>query len=196
MGKKWLCLLAAVPLVLSGCQSAKQIETASVIENVSVHEDGGQRIYTFYLLTEGPRSDTVSVPAASFAEARTLAERSYIPHLNLAKLELLLMEQSVSRAVIRRDLEYIAGQAYFSPVARLALCDKKTLRRLKQASGSRQLIENQIDRLGQDDPRVKTEYLSVFNACGRGGSFEIPLITCRGDLKAEAVLIEPLPQKK
>lgn len=193
MGKKMVLLLAAVSLLLGGCQSAKRIETASVIENVSVHEDGGQRIYTFYLLTEGPRADTVSVPAASFEEAQTLAERSYIPHLNLAKLELLLIHQNVSGAVIRRDLEYISGQAYFSPIAYLALCDGATLRRLKQTAGSRQLIENQIDRLGQDHPHVKTDYLSVFNACERGASFEMPLITCRGDLKAEAVLLDRLP---
>lgn len=190
MLKKLLSLLCVLLLLLSaGCQNARQIETASVIENVSVQEENGQTVYTFYLLGDSARSEAVAVPARSFEAAVGLAERSYIPHLTLAKLELLLIERGVSREVLRRDIAYIAGESGFSPVARLALCDAKTLLRLRQKSSSQELIANQIDRLQQDNPQIVTDYLSVFNAYERGEAFSIPLITCEGDLKATTAVL-------
>ena len=47
-----LCLM--IPL-LSGCQSSRKIETASIIENVSISESGGQIYYTFYVLSSGDK---------------------------------------------------------------------------------------------------------------------------------------------
>ncbi len=189
MFKKWMGVLCALSLLLSGCHSARQIETASVIENVSVHRENGQTVYTFYLLSDSPRSDAVAVPAASFEEAARLAEQAYIPHLTLAKLELLLIARDVSRETLWRDIEYIAEQAHISPVAKLALCDTKTLLRLRQVSASQERIVSQIDRLEQDNGQLMTDYLSVFNAYARKETFLVPLITCEGDLKAATMVL-------
>ena len=145
MLKKCLPLLCALALTLSGCADSRRIETASVIENVSVHQSQGQLFYTFYLLSDSDRPNAVTVPAASFEEARSLAEEQYIPHLSLAKLELLLLHRDVSPAVMKRDIDYISTQASFSPVAHVALCDQKTLSRLRRDPDAQELIERQID---------------------------------------------------
>ena len=189
MPKKLLLLLCVLPLLLPGCRSNRRIETAGVIENVSVHAADGQTVYTFYLLTDSPRSEAVDVSAPSFAEAVRLAEEAYIPHLTLAKLGLLLIEQGVSRETLWQDIEYIAGQANVSPVAKLALCDSKTLRRLRQVSATQERMTNLIDRLEQENPGLMTDYLSVFNACEREEAFLVPLITCEGDIKAASIVL-------
>ena len=180
MPKKILLLLAVLPLLLTGCQSARRIETAAVIENVCVQKSGGQLCYTFYRLTDSEKPDSVAVPASSFEEARRLAESSYIPHMTLAKLELLLIEQSVSREVMENDVAYIATQASFSPTAHVALCDEKTLQRLRRDTGAQKQIEQQIDLLCAENPQVKSDYLSVFNSFARKKPFQVPLIIqCR-----------------
>ena len=56
MLKKWIWLLCALPLLLSGCHSARQIETASVIENVSVHMEKNTAV-TAGVLGAGPFAD-------------------------------------------------------------------------------------------------------------------------------------------
>ena len=152
MPKKILLFLAVLLLLLTGCQSARRIETAAVIENVCVQKSGGQLCYTFYRLTDSEKPDSVAVPASSFEEARRLAESSYIPHMTLAKLELLLIEQSVSREVMENDVAYIATQASFSPTAHVALCDEKTLQRLRRDTGAQKQIEQQIDQLSKIQP--------------------------------------------
>lgn len=186
MRKRILALLCVLPLMLSGCRSSHQIENAAVIEDVSVVSQDGQLYYTFYPLTDSGRPEAVAVPAESFEQARSLAERRYIPNLTLAKLGLLLIEQNVDSDVMRDDIAYISTQASVSPVALVALCDSRTLERLKSDPKARQTIGRQIARLRRDDPEIKTDYLSVFNCYSRRSSegFYVPLITCGGELRA------------
>jgi len=192
MLNKILPLCCALCL-LTGCSNARRIETASVIENVCVSCPDGKLCYTFFLLEDSDKPHAVTVPAASFEEAQRLVEKQVIPHMTLAKLELLLIGQDVSRAVLRRDIDYISTQAYFSPVAHVALCDEGTLRRLKRDSGAQELIERQIDLLHSEKPEVKASYLSVFNACARRESFEVPLITADRELRVSSKTVTPAP---
>lgn len=190
--RRMICLLLALlPAFLTGCQSARRIETASVIENVSVQRRGGALCYTFYLLSDSEKPDSVTVCAPSFEQARTLAERSYIPHMTLAKLELLLIEEEVRQDVMKGDIDYIATQASFSPQAHIALCDEKTLLRLQREAAAQSLIERQIDLLREEHPQVKSDCLSVFNSYARGESFEVPLITCDRELRVSLVRNAP-----
>ena len=191
MLKKCLPLLCALALTLSGCADSRRIETASVIENVSVHQSQGQLFYTFYLLRDSDRPNAVTVPAASFEEARSLAEEQYVPHLSLAKLELLLLHRDVSPAVMKRDIDYISTQASFSPVAHVALCDQKTLSRLRRDPDAQELIERQIDLLRRDRPEVRTSYLAVLNGYAQGGQFLVPLITDDRELRVSSERIVP-----
>ena len=186
MPKKILVLLCVLPLIFTGCRSSHQIENAAVIEEVSVNYQDGQLYYTFYPLTDSGKPEAVAVPAESFEQARSLAEQRYIPNLTLAKLGLLLIEQNVDSEVMRGDIYYISTQASVSPVALVALCDSRTLERLKSDSSARRTIGRQIARLRRDDPEIKTDYLSVFNcyARRRSGGFYVPLITCGGELRA------------
>ena len=87
-----LCLM--LPL-FSGCQSSRKIETASIIENVSISESGGQIYYTFYVLSSGDKPKGIRIPSDSFESACLFAEKEYIPNLSLSKLELLMIEDSV-----------------------------------------------------------------------------------------------------
>lgn len=177
--------------LLTGCSNAHRIETASVIENVCVSQSDDKLCYTFFLLEDSDKPHAVTIQAASFEEARKLAEEQFIPHVTLAKLELLLIEQEVSSDVLRRDIDYISTQAYFSPIAHVALCDEATLRRLKRDSGAQELIERQIDLLHGEQPEVKTNYLSVFNACARGERFAVPLITTERELCVSSKSVMP-----
>ena len=104
MLNKFLPLCCALCL-LTGCNNAHRIETASVIENVCVSRSADKLCYTFFLLEDSDKPHAVTVPAGSFEEARRLAEEQYIPHVTLAKLELLLIEQEVSGEVMRRDID-------------------------------------------------------------------------------------------
>ena len=52
MPKKMLVILCLVPMLFAGCKNSHRIESASVIENVSVESKSGQLFYTFYLLTD------------------------------------------------------------------------------------------------------------------------------------------------
>ena len=45
-----ILLTVAAAVMLSGCNNSRQIETASIIKNVSVDRRGGQVVYTFYRL--------------------------------------------------------------------------------------------------------------------------------------------------
>ena len=181
MLNKFLPLCCALCL-LTGCNNAHRIETASVIENVCVSRSADKLCYTFFLLEDSDKPHAVTVPAGSFEEARRLAEEQYIPHVTLAKLELLLIEQEVSGEVMRRDIDYISTQAYFSPIAHVALCDEGT---------AQELIERQIDLLHSERPEVKTDYLSVFNAYARRKRFSVPLITAEKELRVSSKTVIP-----
>ncbi len=190
MLNKFLPLCCALCL-LTGCNNAHRIETASVIENVCVSRSADKLCYTFFLLEDSDKPHAVTVPAGSFEEARRLAEEQYIPHVTLAKLELLLIEQEVSGEVMRRDIDYISTQAYFSPIAHVALCDEGTIRRLKRDNSAQELIKRQIDLLHGERPEVKTDYLSVFNAYARRKRFSVPLITAEKELRVSSKTVIP-----
>lgn len=191
MPKKPISFLLILPLVMTGCAASRQIESAAVIETVSVSRQNEKLYYTFYRLTDKDKPDGVSVPADSFEQAQALAERQYIPHLTLAKLELLLYEQDISPGVLRGDLDYISTQASFSPVAYLALCDKDALIRVAQKTAAQAQIEEQLILCKNQNPGVQIDYLSVFNCCAgkNQSSFSVPLITSGGELKVSAAEI-------
>lgn len=191
MHKKLLPFLLVLPLIMSGCVASRQIESAAVIETVSVSMQDEKLFYTFYRLTDSSTPDGVSVPAESFEQAQALAESQYIPHLTLAKLELLLYEQSIKPEVLRADLDYISTQASFSPIAYLALCDENALRHVRQKTSAQPQIEEQLILCKNQNPSVQIDYLSVFNSYAGEGqkTFSVPLITSNGELKVSAAEI-------
>ena len=117
---------------MTGCKSSHKIETASIIENVSVHKQDGQLVYTFYILTDSDTPNAVAISANSFEEAQSLAAEKYIPDMSLSKLELLLIEKEACNDVMQSDIEYISTQASFSPIAYVALCDEATIRLIEE----------------------------------------------------------------
>lgn len=185
MLKKFTVLFLALTLLLTGCQSSRRIETAAVIENVSVHRENGRLIYTFYPLTDSRDPKAIAIPAASFEEAKELGERQYIPNMTLAKLELLLIHSDVCGDAMRRDIDYISTQSSFSPVAYVALCDSGTLSMLRHDSSVQQEVKRQIDLCRQENRDVKYCYLSVYNsyARGNGNGFSVPLLTAEDELR-------------
>lgn len=191
MRKSLAVILLCVPFVFGGCRSAHQIETAAIIENVSVDKRGDRLYYTFYPLTDSETPDAVSVPASSFEEAQKLARRQYIPHLSLAKLELLLIHRDVSREILRRDIAYISTQASFSPVAYVALCDENTLQNMREATRTQNAVEQQILLCKSCHPEVNIDYLSVFNRLAKKGEapFSVPYITAEDEMKVSVVQI-------
>lgn len=188
---KKLAFLFCLPLLVSGCNTSHQIETAAVIETVTVDSQNGQLCYTFYPLSDSDAPEGVRVPADSFEQARCLAEERYIPHLSLAKLELLLLHENVDRQTMRSDIFYISTQASFSPVAYIALCDSNTLKKIGENTSAQTTVEQQILLCKQQRPEVKIDYLSVFNsyAAGNKKGFDVPYITADKELKVSTVSI-------
>ena len=162
MPKKMLVILCLVPMLFAGCKYSHRIESASVIENVSVESKSGQLFYTFYLLTDSDEPEAVEIPADSFKEARSLAGSRYIPNMTLAKLELLLIAENVDREIMRGDIEYISTQASFSPIAKVALCDGGALAKVRKSVSAQTMIEKQIILCKNNHPEVNSDYLSVF----------------------------------
>lgn len=191
MPKKVLSLLCVLPLILSGCGNSRQIESAAIIENVSVEKKDGQLLYTFYLLSDSETPESVAVPAKSFEQARDLARRQYIPHLSLAKLELFLIQKDVMQEIMQRDIEYISTQASFSPVAYVTLCDGSVIEKVKKSARAQEIIEKQLLLCKSNHPDVNINYLSVFNsyANSRCDCFSVPYITAEDELKVSKLMI-------
>ena len=145
MHKRIVAFLCALPLALSGCAETRQIESAAIIENVSVDRRDGRLVYTFYRLTSDDKPWGISVCAQSFEEACRSASAAYIPNLSLAKLELLLISEDASEAVIQTDLPYISTQPFFSPVAYVTLCDDGTMEAFEKTNRAQRLIEQRKD---------------------------------------------------
>lgn len=188
MPKKICILLLSLSLCLfTGCQNSRQIESAAIIENVSVDLDGNDTVYTFYRLSDHEKPWGVSVKADSFEKAGELAEREYIPNMSLAKLELLMINEKISREAIKRDIEYIATNSSFSPIAYVTLCDKKTMKMLDSDSEVQDIIEEQLILLKNEKTEACINYLSVFNSFERKGEeFYVPLIGYDGEIKVKA----------
>lgn len=197
MLKKCVFLCCTVALLFTGCSNSRQIETASVIENISVEEQNGQLMYTFYPLTDSETPQVVAVPANSLQEAQALAERQYIPNLSLSKLELLLLHTSAIDEALQKDIEYISTQASFSPSAYVAVCDTKALKTIKENSAAQSTVERQLILCKNQNPSVNISYLAVFNRYARSGSKEIllPYITAEDALKVSTVKIDSKTEK-
>ncbi len=182
-------LLSAV--MLSGCGSSHKIETAAVIENVSVDSRGGQIYYTFFRLTGGDTPDGTEIPADSFEQACDLARREYIPNLSLAKLELLMINRDICGEVLKRDIEYISTQSSFSPMAYFTLCDSQTLKSVCENTSVQQLIEEQLALCKSQNADVNISYLSLFNSYSRAdsGDVTVPYVSCDGEIRISAIKI-------
>lgn len=177
-----ICLNA---LLLTGCQSSRKIETASIVENVSISEENGSICYTFYVLSSSDKPRGYKITADSFKKARELAENKYIPNMSLSKLELLMIEDSLIDRALKTDIEYISTQSSFSPTAFVMLCDRKTLDEFADKTDKQDLIEKQLVLLKKNNPEICINYLSVFNRfeSDKIKEFTVGYVTCKNELK-------------
>ncbi len=180
-------LLLFITVIFSGCDSSHKIETAAIIENVSVTREHGQLYYTFYKLSSEEKPQKTSIPASSFEEACKLAGEKYIPHLSLAKLRLLLVHRDLKDSVMQRDISYISTQTYFSPVAYVALCDSEALRKTGESPKLLSTVEEELRLCRKNNPSVRLDYLSIFNSLQRdnGNGVEIAYLNSENELKAD-----------
>ena len=184
--RRGICIvLSMLALLMTGCSASRQIETAAIIENVSVHRQNGELVYTFYRLTSGDTPWGVDIRADSFEQACKLAGTEYIPHLSLAKLELLLIEKEVYSDVMESDIDFISTQPSFSPIAYVTLCDEETMEQIRKTTRAQRVIEEQLILLKKNHPEVSINYLSIFNQFARRGeeSFTVPLVSSNKELK-------------
>lgn len=183
--KLCIIIICLNTLFLTGCQSSRKIETASIVENVSISEENGSVCYTFYVLGSGDKPKGYIITADSFEKARELAENEYIPNMSLSKLELLMIEDSLIDRVLRTDIEYISTQPSFSPTAFVTLCDRKTLEKFAEKTDEQDLIEEQLILLKKNNPEISINYLSVFNRfeSGKIKEFTVGYVTSENELK-------------
>lgn len=177
-----ICLSA---VLFSGCQSSRKIETAQIIENVTISEKDGQTLYTFYILSSADTPIKTEIPADSFEQACELAQNQYIPNITLSKLELLMIEESLIDRVLKTDIEYISTQPSFSPSAFVTLCDRKTLEKFAESTREQDIIEEQLILLKKNNPAVNINYLSVFNhfETKKTSEFLVGTVSFDGELK-------------
>ena len=102
----------------------------------------------------------MDVRAESFEQACRLAKEAYIPHLSLAKLELLLIEKEVYEDVMESDVDFISTQPSFSPIAYVTLCDAETMEQIRRTNRVQRVIEEQLILLKKNHPEVSINYLS------------------------------------
>lgn len=190
MLKKLLLLLCLPLLLLTGCKSSHKLESASIIENVSVHRQNGQLIYTFYILTDSNTPNAVAINADSFRQAQSLAAEKFIPNMSLSKLELLLIEKEAKSDVMPSDIEYISTQASFSPIALVAVCDPSVIEKMSRETSVQSVIKNQIILCKKNNPEVKTDYLSVFNSFSGGENKSVTLAYICGNGSLNVSTIE------
>lgn len=185
MPRKICILLLSFSLLLfSGCRNSQMIESAAIIENVSVSRENGSTVYTFYRLTDSEKPWGVSVRADSFEQACALAEEKYIPNLSLRKLRLLMLGEDVYNEVLQRDAEYISFNSSFSPLAYFTVCDAETLKRVAGEERVQNLIEEELILLKNNNPEVDVNYLSVYNSLENDSELLVPHIGYDGELKA------------
>ena len=185
MIKRLITVIALIALTMTGCKSSHKIETASIIENVSVHRQDGRLTYTFYILTDSDSPEAVAIPADSFEEATKLAQQKYIPDMSLNKLELLLIEKDVCGDIMQSDIEYMSTQASFSPIAYVAVCDGETIKLMNKKTSVQESIESLIILCKKNNSGVKTDYLSVLNSyAGKKDSrFKVPFVSAKNELR-------------
>ena len=152
---------------------------------MSVHRQDGALVYTFYRLTSDDTPWGVDVRADSFEQACALAKSEYIPHLSLAKLELLLIDRDVYADVMETDVDFISTQPSFSPIAYVTLCDAETMKQIRETNRAQRVIEEQLILLKKNNPSVSINYLSIFNQFARedGEPFTVPLVSSEKELK-------------
>ena len=102
--RRLLCIVCSMVFLLTGCSNSRQIESAAIIENVTVDRQDGKLVYTFYRLTSGDAPWGIAVSAKNFEEACRLASEAFIPNLSLSKLELLLISEDAAETVMTTDL--------------------------------------------------------------------------------------------
>ena len=190
---KILCFFIAASLILflPGCSDSHRIETAAIIETVSVSRQSGELCYTFYRLSSKEEPPGTVIAAADFREACSLAENKYIPHLSLSKLRLLMVDKSLDEKVLGRDIAFISTQTYFSPVAYVCLCDKAALKRVAEHREAQSLVEQQLLLCRSNNPQVRINYLSIFNAIARGdrNGVKLACVNSEKELKTDIMVL-------
>ena len=178
-------VLTVSTLLLTGCSTSRQIATAAIIEHVSDDRQDGGIVYTLYRLTGDETPWAVDVRADSFEEACERAEAAYIPHLSLAKLELLMIDEAVYEEVMESDIDFISTQPSFSPIAYVTLCDDGAMKQVRETTRAQRVIEEQLLLLKDHDPRVSINYLGIFNQFARKDeeSFFVPIVNSEKELK-------------
>lgn len=192
MFKKFLLSLVCLLFIfLSGCSSSKQIDVASLAETVTADIKDGSLCYTFYIIGSDEKVDSVSVFANSFNQACSIAKKSYIPNLSLAKFELFVVNKKIYKEILKSDIEYISSEYYISPLSYVALCDDNTMKFFSETKDAPKVAEEHILLLKNKNKSVNINSLSIFNnfSSAYDREFYIPFINSNEELKAEAIKI-------
>lgn len=166
MAKKFLCLIitAITAILFTGCSDSKKIDKASIVETVTAQQNGGQTIYTFYLLSSSEDVKSVSVFANSLENACNLAKENYIPNLSLLKFELFLVNENLSYDILKTDLQYISSEYYLSPLLMVTLADDNLIKYISESKEAPKEVEEHISLLKNKNPETNINSLSVFNS--------------------------------
>lgn len=194
MKNKVLCLLSAIALsaaLLSGCAPLKQIDKAALAETVAVSVNEKGLNYTFYLLDDTDKVNSITVYADSLKKAYNAAKEKYIPNLSLVKFELFLINEKIYNMVIADDLKFIATQYYLSPLSYVALTDDNTLKMMLKNKDAPQEIEKHIILMKNENHKVCTNSISVFNSIysNFNNKTTVAYISSINELKAERRII-------
>ena len=192
MNKRLILLLACILFLFTACTNSKPIDKASIAESVTVDENNGNTEYTFYLLSSKETPEKTTIKAESFEQACKLAKEKYIPDLSLAKLELYMVNEKIYKDVLRKDVEYISTQAFFSPQLYVTLSDKNSIENMSEEKEQSEKIEEQIVLLKNKKKSVNISCLSIVNNYSdeKVDNFKIPYVSTQNAMRAEAEKID------
>ncbi len=187
--------LCAISLALSGCSQSKQIDKAYIAETVAVFENGGKTYYSFYLLSDSETPVYTAVAAESLEDACEKAKKESVPNLMLSKLGLYVSEKSSAEKNLKGDTQFIAENAYFSPLIYVTLCGDGVVEMLDSDKEFGEKLEELIILNKKKDSSVSVTSLSIFNNFyeNKGKDLALSYINSDKELKAEVI---KMPLKK
>lgn len=157
-----LFLLIFIAITFSGCTQTKVIDKASIVTTITAEKNENTNIYTFFILGDDDKTESVKVEAENLEKSYTLAKNKYAPGLSLAKLGYLVVSET-RLDNLKNDIEYISRQSVISPKIIVGITDAKTM---KNISKSKQTIEKSKDSiicLKKNNDKVCVNALDIFN---------------------------------
>lgn len=146
----------------SGCTQTKVIDKASIVTTITAEKVKNNNIYTFFILGDDDKTESVKVEAENLEKSYALAKNKYAPGLSLAKLGYLVVSETTLDN-LKNDMEYISRQSIISPKIIVGITDAKTMKNIAKSKQTIEKSKDSIICLKKNNDKVCINALDIFN---------------------------------